>query len=80
MFIGLIRVIALIVIALILVLAFKRLTSRAAKNKNTSGNPGQETTESMVKCEQCGVHLPQSQAQRTENGWRCEEHTKENNQ
>jgi hypothetical protein len=45
--------------------------ARAGKAANAPGKTGKKTPELMVRCNQCGVFLPQADARVTNDGYRC---------
>jgi hypothetical protein len=45
--------------------------ARTRSGDSTAGKAGKKTPELMVRCEQCGVFLPQADARVTTGGYRC---------
>ena len=68
---GLIRLIIIVIIGWLLFRLFRHWQNRLANKQHGSG----EKIDTMVKCEECGVHLPRQNAIE-DNGqfFCCEEH------
>ena len=55
-----------------LVMGALRALSRGGSARNAAApGPAPAAAENMVRCVQCGVNLPQSDAVRADGGWAC---------
>ncbi|MDT8399563.1 MAG: PP0621 family protein [Pseudomonadales bacterium] len=72
---GLIR---LLTFALVIWLLWGMVKNYQARKKAThQHNKATAGKEKMVKCQQCSVHLPKTQAQRFQDNWFCSEQHKQ---
>lgn len=63
---GLFRLLFWVALIVAVVWLWRRLMRKPAAPGNT-----QQRTVNMVRCAQCGVHLPQGQALQEQNRWYC---------
>ena len=63
---GLFRLLFWIILIAAAIWLWRRLT-----NKPTSTGKPQQTTVTMVRCAECGVHLPREQALQRHDHWYC---------
>lgn len=64
---GLIRLLVWIVIIVAAIWLWRRYFSKPAKGARKQ----EDATPRMVRCEQCGVHVPQSTALEKDGNWYC---------
>lgn len=68
----------LILVVILIVLAGLVLWSLLNPSTSSTSSRSQGDYEAMVRCQHCGVNLPQSQATRDSDGnWRCPAHRHE---
>lgn len=65
------RLLLLVALAAVVFLLFKAFRRRAAKSQVQSGQEDQ--AEDMVRCSQCGVHLPKPEAIQVDGHYFCSE-------
>lgn len=67
----------LILTGFICYLFVKFIASKHSTRKTSFSNKGDQKTLAFVACKQCGLHLPQHEAIKAENGYFCDkEHEK----
>lgn len=66
---GLIKLLVLAVVVFAGLTLWRRLQAKRSSRNNTSS--GANTPETMVRCQQCRIHIPQNRALRSDRHWYC---------